>query len=126
VASDARLLRRVLVVDDDPGILRYIEMLLQDEGFVVQTAADGVDAVALATAHPPDLIVLDISMPRMDGREVARTLREHGLRLPVILMSAGHDAGREARRLGAAGSLGKPFSADQMLDTVNGVLTSYA
>jgi CheY-like chemotaxis protein len=126
VASDARHLRRVLVVDDDPGILRYIELLLQDEGFVVQTATDGVDAVALATAHPPDLIVLDISMPRMDGREVARTLQEHGLRLPVILMSAGYDAGREARRLGAAGSLGKPFSADQIIDTINGVLASHA
>jgi CheY-like chemotaxis protein len=96
VANDARHLRRVLVVDDDPGVLRYIELLLREEGFVVQTATDGVDAVALTIAHPPDLIVLDIGMPRMDGREVARTLREHGLRLPVILMSAGYDAEREA------------------------------
>lgn len=118
--------RRVLVVDDDPGVLRFVELLLRDEGFVVQTATDGVDAVTKATAHPPDLIVLDISLPRMDGRDVARTLREHGLSPPVILMSAGHDAVREARRLGAAGGLGKPFSADEMIDTIHGVLASHA
>lgn len=122
MASDVDTLRRVLVVDDDPGILRYVELLLQDEGFVVETAVDGVDAIARATANPPDLIILDIAMPRMDGREVARTLRERGAAPPVILMSAGYDARHEARQLGLAGHLGKPFSADAILATVNGIL----
>lgn len=117
--------RRVLVVDDDRGILQFVELLLAGEGFVVETAVDGVDAVARATANPPDLIILDIAMPRMDGREVARALRARGDAPPVILMSAGHDAGREARQLGVAGHIGKPFSAERILETINGVLAGH-
>ncbi len=80
--------QRVLVVEDDPSILRGLEMNLQLDGYEVVTATDGRRALRVATTEPFDLIILDIMMPHLSGFQVCRALREGGNDVPVILLSA--------------------------------------
>jgi len=122
VTDDAGSKARVLVVDDDPGIVSFVAMLLESEGFDVDTAVNGVEAMERVVDAPPDLVLLDIAMPRMDGREVARRLRDHRTPPPVIMMSAGFDARQEAQVHRAEGFLKKPFSAGDLLECIDGVL----
>ena len=73
--QDGEVARSVLVVDDEPKIVETVGAYLRNAGFAVTTAADGVAAVAQARARPPDLVVLDLGLPGLDGLEVARDLR---------------------------------------------------
>ena len=104
----------ILVVDDEPPILELVRYTLEDEQIRVLEAADGVQALEVAHAARPDLILLDVQMPRLDGLEVCRRLRADtalgGTRI-VMLTAAGQDADR-ARGLaaGADDYLTKPFS----------------
>src|SRR5947207_15658906 len=80
-------MKTILVVDDEPSIAQIAGDYLRHGGFAVITASNGVDALALARAQRPDLVVLDLGLPRMDGLEVAKTLRREG-DVPIIMWTA--------------------------------------
>jgi two-component system, chemotaxis family, chemotaxis protein CheY len=112
--------RRLLVVEDDESIRDMVEMILDSEGYEVITATDGAAALAVLDQERPDLILLDMRMPGMDGWEFARhyaALAEP--RPPVIVMTAAQDAARRAAEVGAQGYLAKPFSIDQLLQILD-------
>lgn len=107
---------RILVVDDDESILDFVREALEDEGFEVVTATDGAEALELAAARPPDLILLDMRMPIVDGWEFAETYaRTPGPHAPLIVMTAARDAASIAEDIHAAGYLAKPFTLDDLL-----------
>jgi DNA-binding response OmpR family regulator len=109
----------VLVVDDDAQVRQAIRWALEDEGLAVVTAADGREALGLAGERVPDLVVLDITLPEMNGYAVARSLRaEHAQPIPILLITADGQASLKARRIGAYACLRKPFRIDDLLDAV--------
>ncbi|MFN8559885.1 MAG: response regulator [Dehalococcoidia bacterium] len=108
----------VLVVDDDPGIRAFISTLLDGEGYRVVVAEDGRHALACVAEQRPDVILLDLAMPVMNGWEFHNALRGMALSIPVIFMSAGYNARSEAEAYGAAGFLSKPFEVDDLLHVV--------
>jgi two-component system, chemotaxis family, chemotaxis protein CheY len=111
--------RRVLVVDDDPDIGEFVSLALSDEGYEVVTAPHGRAALTRVEERPPDLIVLDMRMPVMDGWEFARAYRERpGPHAPIIVFTAARDAAERAAAIEANGYLAKPFSLDELLDAV--------
>ena len=114
----------LLLADDDPTITNSLVPFFERAGFHVLTAANGADALEKIQAHRPDLIVLDVLMPRMDGREVLRRLRRGGLQTPVILLTQVGDAGERALALeeGADDYLNKPFESHELLARVRAVL----
>lgn len=120
---------RVLVIDDSPTILRVVQLVLSKADYEVITAPDGEQGIAMARAAPPDVILLDFVMPRMNGYQVCRTLAETSdLRdVPVILMSAkGDQVGeRFVRVLGIVDYITKPFSPDALLAVVGQTIARY-
>ncbi|MDX2757437.1 response regulator transcription factor [Streptomyces europaeiscabiei] len=116
-------MKHVLVVDDDPTVSEVVAGYLHRAGFAVDVAADGLTAVARAAARPPDLVVLDLMLPGMDGLEVCRRIREAGP-LPVIMLTARGD--EEDRVLGlevgADDYVTKPFSPRELVLRVESVL----
>jgi DNA-binding response OmpR family regulator len=113
----------ILVVDDDPKILRLLRVELTAQGFQVLVAERGRDALELAERQRPDLVILDIIMPGMDGLEVLRRLRESS-GVPVILLTAkGTDADKIiGLELGADDYLAKPFNPEELTARVRAVL----
>ncbi len=95
--------RTLLVVDDEPQILRAVTGVLQDEGFEVLTAPDGETAIKMVAAEAPDLVLLDIALPGLDGLEVLTELKKQHPLLPVIMVSAygSVENAVKATRLGA-------------------------
>lgn len=81
--------QRVLVVDDEPLIRLLLRDALEDEGYDVRTAVNGVEALSLVEQEPPDLLILDLNMPELDGHGVVRGLEERGLKLFPILVFTG-------------------------------------
>jgi DNA-binding response OmpR family regulator len=117
---------RILVADDDPSILRLLQLNFELEGFEVLTASDGEEALAKALSSSPDIVVLDVMMPGLDGWEVCRRLKEDETMrdVPVILLTA---LGQEAERrhgleIGAAEYLQKPFDPDRLVSVVKSTL----
>ncbi|MGH7276997.1 MAG: response regulator transcription factor [Candidatus Rokuibacteriota bacterium] len=115
---------RILIVDDEPEILRGLEDNLRFEGYQTVSAANGEDGLALALSDAPDLVLLDIMMPKMSGWDVCRELRRKGIDVPVIMLTA---RGAEADRvlgleLGADDYVTKPFSLRELLARVRAVL----
>ncbi len=106
----------VLVVDDEPLIADLVAHALRDEGYAVRVAADGVWALAAAEDAPPDLLLSDVRMPRMDGVSLARELRERHPNLPIVLFSAQYD-GIDFPSLGVR-FLPKPFDLNALLSAV--------
>lgn len=107
----------VLIVEDDLPLLRSLTMLFRSEGYEVATAANGAEALEVLDSEHADVVILDLEMPVMDGRECFRAMRERGLQTPVLLLSA-YGAQRARRELGADDSLEKPFDVDQLLERV--------
>lgn len=115
-------MNHILVVDDDPGILRIVSTILISEGYRVETAANGEEALRQVDADPPSLVLLDMRMPIMDGWEFAREVRGRGCdKLPILVMTAARDARRWADEIKADGYLAKPFDLDTLLDEVERV-----
>jgi DNA-binding response OmpR family regulator len=114
----------LLLVDDDPTITNSLVPFFERAGFHVLIATNGVVALEKSQSHRPDLIVLDVLMPRMDGREVLRRLRCAGLSTPTILLTQVGDAVERALALdeGADDYLNKPFEAHELLARVRAVL----
>lgn len=114
--------KTVLIVEDDDLNLRFFNDLLLSEGYRTRTARTGADAIAQATAEPPDLILMDIELPEGSGLDIASRLRaEAGLaRVPVVAVTAHAMQGDEARirNSGCAGYIAKPVSMRGFLDTV--------
>jgi DNA-binding response OmpR family regulator len=114
----------LLVADDEPDLLAELKPLLQRSGYEVITAVDGADALARVDAHQPALIILDLLMPRLDGREVVRRLREQGDWTPVILLTQVDMASERVLSLqeGADDYLNKPFDPLELLARIRAVL----
>lgn len=117
---------KVLVVDDEPNIVLSLEFLMQQAGFDVVTAEDGEQALASVAEQPPDLVLLDISLPGISGFDVLEQLRADPInaRLPIIMLTA---HGREVERekgmaLGADDYITKPFSTQALVDKVRTLL----
>ena len=111
--------QRILVVDDEPNIRLTVRICLEGDGFSVEEAADGDEAVKKALANPPSLILLDHAMPKLNGTEVIERLQEGGCRSPVIVMTAyGMTMAIRAMLLGAVGFLEKPLSPEAVRDAV--------
>ena len=113
----------VLAVDDEPGILRLVRVELESQGFKVVTATNGVEALRAHEQHRPDIVLLDVLMPEMDGLETMRRLREVGS-TPVILVTAKDSDTDKIRGLGMGGDdyVVKPFNPDELVARIEAVL----
>jgi DNA-binding response OmpR family regulator len=111
---------RILIVDDEPMVRETISRVLVEEGYTVDCAADGEMAIARCRSHPPDVILLDLMMPGMNGRQFLSTLRgELGCtEVPVVVMTAVHGLGQRALSLGADDMVEKPFDVDELLNKI--------
>ncbi len=113
------MLRPILVVDDDPTILATVADALDLEGYSVLTATNGEEALAmLDNDGRPRLVLLDMRMPVLDGWGFMRAVKERGLNLSVVVMTAAADARRWAREIGAHDVLAKPFELDELIAAV--------
>jgi CheY-like chemotaxis protein len=117
----------VLVVDDDPEIRRVLREILEPLEYDVREASNGREALPMVARHEPDLLIVDILMPDMDGLETIRFLRGQGHRMPIIAMPAGKYLTAErysefARSFGADEVLLKPFGRDEVLAILERVL----
>jgi DNA-binding response OmpR family regulator len=116
--SDSQMAPHVLVADDDAWILRMVATVLEKRGYSVETAVDGEDALARALARPPDLLITDVMMPKLDGWALVRQLRAHSelLMLPVIFLTAlsSEDDRIRGFRLGADDYVTKPFRFEEL------------
>ena len=114
----------ILLADDDPTIADSLAPFLERAGFHVLVVSDGVSALEKAQAHHPELIILDVLMPRMDGREVLRRLRRSRIWTPTILLTQVGEASERALALeeGADDYLNKPFDPHELLARIRAVL----
>jgi DNA-binding response OmpR family regulator len=108
---------RILVAEDEPRILAFVTRGLESEGFAVDAAADGVEALRCARSGHYDVAILDLLLPRIDGLAVLRDLRQHSPELPVVILSARSDLPTKLRgfELGANDYVVKPFSLDELI-----------
>lgn len=111
------------MVDDDPEIVSFVKRGLAYEGYAIDTAADGTEALAIAREKAPDLVILDVMMPGMDGLEVARRLRGGG-NVPILMLTAKGTVADKVAGLesGADDYLVKPFAFDELLARVRALL----
>jgi len=114
--------KRILVVDDEPGIAAICRDYLERAGFGVTVAGTGPDALAQARSRQPDLVVLDLGLPKMDGLDVTRALRQHSS-VPIIMLTARVDESDKlvGLELGADDYLTKPFSPRELVARVRAV-----
>lgn len=111
----------ILVVDDDPALSRMVLLALRGEGMDASSAANGEVALGQVAEREPDVIVLDLEMPVMNGREFFRELRARGTDTPVLILSA-FEARRGQRELGANAYLNKPFNPADLVREVRDLL----
>ena len=117
---------KILVVDDEPNIVLSLEFLMKQAGFQVRTASDGEAALAAIAAEPPDLMLLDVMMPRKNGYEVCQAVRANpdwkGIRI-IMLTAKGREVEREkGLALGADDYITKPFSTQEVVERVRELL----
>ncbi|MFI0977336.1 response regulator transcription factor [Streptomyces sp. NPDC021093] len=116
--------RTVLVAEDDPGVRSTLDQLLRFEGYKVLLAADGLEALGLLERERPDVAVLDVVMPNLDGLGLCRMLRRRGDRLPVLVLTARHEVGDRVAGLdaGADDYLAKPFATEELFARIRALL----
>jgi two-component system cell cycle response regulator DivK len=128
-APQQRPKQSLLIVEDEVDVREMMTLYLGFCGYAVQGAADGVEAIELASRTHPDLILMDLMMPRMDGWEATRRLKASALTgdIPIIALSARSrsDEDHSARRAGCDGFIGKPCSLDQLAATLHNYLDGY-
>ncbi len=107
----------ILVVDDDAAIRDLLSEVFECEGYHAITAANGAEALQLLESWHPSVILLDVTMPILDGLDVARELRRRGSPIPTLILSALDEAGQDTQAL-CAGRLGKPFDLFVLLSTI--------
>jgi two-component system response regulator MprA len=114
----------ILVVDDDAAICRVLTRVLEAEGYRVATASDGGGALVELERHLPDMVVLDVGMPGLDGLAVARRTRAKGIGIPILMLTARDDIADRVAGLDAGGDdyLVKPFATDELLARVRALL----
>jgi CheY-like chemotaxis protein len=116
----------VLIVDDDPLIRRVVRAVLEDGSYELEEAASGEEALRIAQGHPPDVVLLDVMMPGLDGFEVATRMKNDArLKDAIVVMLTAKDAPEDRRRGLEAGAdvyFTKPFSPLELLTTLSGVL----
>ena len=115
---------KIVVIEDDPSILRGLQLNLGMEGYLVRSAVDGETGLALARSEKPDLVVVDVMLPRMGGLEVVRELRNEDPDLPVLILSAkGQESDKVAGlQLGADDYMVKPFGLKELLARIDALL----
>ena len=117
--------KKILVVDDEDDILQFLELVLREKGYDVVTAASGQEALTRAQMEKPDLVLLDIMMPQMDGWEVLKLLRvdEETAQIPVAMLSARTEAKDRVQGLqeGAVDYICKPFALQELLDKIGSI-----
>ena len=117
----------ILLVDDEPNILLSLEFLMKRAGYEVRTAVDGEAALQSVAEAPPDLILLDVNMPKRDGFEVCQTIKTNPQwkNVQIVMLTAkGRDVEREkGLSLGADGYIIKPFATQDVVDTVYNILS---
>ncbi|HZT96649.1 MAG TPA: response regulator [Chloroflexota bacterium] len=113
-------LKRVLVLDDDPGIQELLRLALESEGYEVAVAKDGIDGLEALKQAAPDVIVVDLMMPRMDGIAFAHELERLKLRprIPLLVLTAATRAAERAQSMKAEGFVEKPFALQELLRQV--------
>jgi len=124
LVMEAAEAHRILVVDDEPNIVDVVSMALRFQGFAIESAGNGTDAVAAVSAFKPDLIVLDVMLPDMDGFEVARRLGAQQARVPIIFLTARDATEDKVRGLSIGGDdyVTKPFSLEELVARVRSIL----
>ena len=129
-AEGDRDIQRILIVDDEPAVREALQRSLAFEGYDTEVAVDGAEALEKATAYQPDLVVLDIQMPRMDGLTAARRMRGAGTATPILMLTARDTVGDRVTGLdaGADDYLVKPFELDELFARIRALLrrSSYA
>lgn len=117
----------ILIVDDDASIVELLTEVLSDEGFRVTTATNGLEAIEKVEHKKPDLVLLDLMMPVLDGWGFLKRVKSNDtLNVPVVVMTADYTSAARAQREPLAGYLPKPFELSQLLHTVNRVIESAA
>ena len=118
--------KRILICDDDPAILRVLQVNLEVEGYDTLLAHHGEEALELAHAEKPDLIILDIMMPRLDGYQTCERLKgsEETKHIPVVFLSAKAQASdiEKGKTYGVEDYLTKPFDPDTLVETIERLL----
>ncbi|MDS1029206.1 response regulator [Bacillota bacterium LX-D] len=114
----------ILVVDDQKGVRQLLKLFLQEEGYVITTASNGREAVEITQQEKPDLVIMDVKMPVMDGDEALANIREINPNLPVIMMTAYTDAQKmkELFKLGAVECFFKPIDLEHLLAKAGEIL----
>jgi CheY-like chemotaxis protein len=112
----------ILVVDDDEPTRTIMAEILEEEGYVAEVAADGVEGLQAVEALAPDLVVTNITMPVMDGQALTEVLHEQETETPVVMVSASSKGEQIAEQSGAAAFVEKPFEIDELVDTVTTLL----
>ena len=119
--------KRILICDDDPVILRLLQVNLELEGFDVLLGHNGEEAVQIAQAEHPDLIILDIMMPRMDGYQACEKLKslDDTRDIPVVFLSAKAQQSdiEKGKSFGVADYITKPFDPNDLIDVLDRLLT---
>jgi two-component system OmpR family response regulator len=115
---------RILVVDDEPNIVDVVSMALRFQGFTVETAANGTEALSAVTAFRPHLIVLDVMLPDMEGFDVAQRLGAQRARVPIIFLTARDATDDKIRGLTLGGDdyVTKPFSLEELVARIRSIL----
>lgn len=116
--------QKILLVDDETAIIDNLAPFLERAGFVVMTASNGVEALQRVARDKPDLLVLDVLMPKMDGREALRQLRHSGNWIPILLLTQVGEASERAMALeeGADDYLNKPFDPHELVARIRAIL----
>ncbi|MEM8861525.1 MAG: response regulator transcription factor [Chloroflexota bacterium] len=115
---------KVLLVDDEPAITSNLAPVLQRSGFIVETAADGIEGLEKTESFRPDIIILDVDMPRLDGRSVLRKLRQQDNWVPIILLTKHGESIERTLALeeGADDYLNKPFETHELMARIKAIL----
>lgn len=114
-------MKKILIVDDDPGIVESLSAILEDEGYSVETALQGEEALRLVPKKHPDLVILDVLISGTDGRDICRSLKsdQETQNIPVVMISAHPQIRDEVFAAGANEFVAKPFEIDDLLHVID-------